>query len=57
MIQILDGTHGIDMDRVSRETRERFSYEAVGRILHEEHLRAAKLAAATRGTKLYCDRG
>ena len=50
MIQMLDGTHGINMERVSRETRERFSYEAVGRILHEEHLRAARLAEVTRRT-------
>jgi glycosyltransferase involved in cell wall biosynthesis len=41
MIQLLDGEHSIDVDRISRETRERFSLEAVGRILYEEHLRAA----------------
>jgi glycosyltransferase involved in cell wall biosynthesis len=44
MCQLLDGTHGFDMTRISRETRERFSHEAVGRILHEEHLRAAGIA-------------
>ncbi len=41
MIRLLDCSHGLDMARISCETRERFSYESVGRILHEEHLRAA----------------
>jgi glycosyltransferase involved in cell wall biosynthesis len=41
MIRLLDRAHGLDTDRISRETRERFSHETVGRILHEEHLRAA----------------
>jgi len=42
MIRLLDGTHGLDMARISRETPQRFSREAVGRILHAEHLRAAR---------------
>jgi glycosyltransferase involved in cell wall biosynthesis len=41
MRRLLDGTHGLDMERVGRETRERFSHAVVGRILHEEHVRAA----------------
>jgi glycosyltransferase involved in cell wall biosynthesis len=44
MIQLLDGTHGLDLDRISHETRERFSYKAVGYILHGEHLKAAEIA-------------
>lgn len=42
MIRLLDGTHGLDMARISQETRQRFSHETVGRILHDEHLRAAR---------------
>ena len=41
MIRLLDGAHGLDMERIGRETRERFCHKSVGRILHEEHLRAA----------------
>jgi glycosyltransferase involved in cell wall biosynthesis len=40
MIQLIDGAHGIDVARTSRVTRERFSHETVGRILHEGHLKA-----------------
>ncbi len=48
MCQLLDGTHGLDMDRISHETRTRFSYQTVGRILHEEHVRAAKVSPGRR---------
>jgi glycosyltransferase involved in cell wall biosynthesis len=41
MCQLLDGTHGFDMARISRDIREQFSHQNVGRILHEEYLRAA----------------
>lgn len=41
MHRLLDGAHGLDLERISRDTRERFSHETVGRLLHEEHLRAA----------------
>jgi glycosyltransferase involved in cell wall biosynthesis len=41
MIRLLDGTHGLDLQHISRETRERFSLATVGRLLHEEHFRAA----------------
>ena len=41
MLTLLDGTHGLALPRISFETRQRFSHEAVGRILHEEYLRAA----------------
>jgi glycosyltransferase involved in cell wall biosynthesis len=43
MHRLLDGTHGLDLARISRETRQRFCHEAVGRLLHEEHMRAAKV--------------
>jgi glycosyltransferase involved in cell wall biosynthesis len=42
MLTLLDGTHGLDLPRISVETRQRFSHEVVGRILHAEHLRAAR---------------
>lgn len=44
MRRLLDGTHGLDLERISRETRTRFSDETVGRLLHEEHMRAAKVS-------------
>lgn len=37
MRQLLDGTHGLDMEHISGETRSRFSHETVGRILYEEY--------------------
>jgi glycosyltransferase involved in cell wall biosynthesis len=40
MKRLLDGTHGLDLQRISRETRERFSIASIGRLLHEEHRRA-----------------
>jgi glycosyltransferase involved in cell wall biosynthesis len=40
MIRLLSGSHGLDLKRISDQTRDRFSYTAVGRILHEEHLSA-----------------
>lgn len=48
MIRLLDGTHGLDMARISRETRERFSHAAVGRLLHQEHLNAASAGSSER---------
>jgi glycosyltransferase involved in cell wall biosynthesis len=44
MCKLLDGTHGFDMAQVSHEIRQQYSRAAVGRILHEEHLRAAHRA-------------
>lgn len=44
MLKLLNSTHGLDLSRISRDTRERFSHQAVGRILHDEHLRAAAFA-------------
>jgi glycosyltransferase involved in cell wall biosynthesis len=41
MRRLLDNTHGLDLPRISRETTHRFSRMAVGRILHNEHHRAA----------------
>jgi glycosyltransferase involved in cell wall biosynthesis len=41
MTRLLEGAHGLDLARISRDTHERFSYAAVGRILHEEHRQAA----------------
>ncbi len=44
MVRLLDGAHGLDMNRICEQTRKRFCYEAVGRILHEEHMRAAGMS-------------
>jgi len=44
MCQLLDGTHGFDMAQISHEIRQQYSHAAVGRILHEEHLKAAGIA-------------
>jgi glycosyltransferase involved in cell wall biosynthesis len=41
MRRLLNGTHGLDLERISRETRTRFNHQAVGRILHDEHQWAA----------------
>jgi len=41
MQRLLDGTHGLDLQRISRETRGRFSHSTIGRVLHDEHARAA----------------
>jgi glycosyltransferase involved in cell wall biosynthesis len=57
MCQLLDGTHGFDMARISREIREQFSHENVGRILHEEHLRAAKASAEAESLFTYYSSG
>jgi glycosyltransferase involved in cell wall biosynthesis len=40
MYRLLDGTHGFDMDRLSREVRAQYSHVTVGRILHEEYKKA-----------------
>jgi glycosyltransferase involved in cell wall biosynthesis len=42
MCRLLDGRHGLDTTRISRDTRARFSHSAIGRILHEEHVKAAE---------------
>lgn len=42
MRQLLDDTHGLDLLRISRETLARFSQANVGRVLHQEHVLAAK---------------
>jgi len=49
MLRLLDGTHGIDTEWVSRDSQDRFSREAVGRVLHEEHLSAAQAAMSPAG--------
>ncbi len=54
MIRLLDGAHGLDLARISRETRERFSHKSVGRILHEEHLGAAKAWAGAELLPSHC---
>ena len=41
MISLLDNNHSLDMGRISHETRRRFSYATIGRLLHREHLTAA----------------
>jgi glycosyltransferase involved in cell wall biosynthesis len=48
MCRLLDGTHGLDMDRKSREVRAQYSHEAVGRILHEEYQKAVTEALGPR---------
>jgi glycosyltransferase involved in cell wall biosynthesis len=48
MRQLLDGKHGVDLDRVSQDARSRFSHETVGRILHQEHERAATVGQECR---------
>src|SRR4029079_15512579 len=35
--ELLDGTHGFDMARMSREVGAQYSHEAIGRLLHEEY--------------------
>jgi glycosyltransferase involved in cell wall biosynthesis len=40
MIRLLNGSHRLDLKRISDQIRARFSYRAVGRIIHEEHLSA-----------------
>jgi glycosyltransferase involved in cell wall biosynthesis len=40
MHRLLEGTHGFDMDRESREVQAQYGHEAVGRILHEEYRKA-----------------
>jgi len=37
MRRLLDGTHGIDMERLSHEVQAQYGHSAVGRILHEEY--------------------
>jgi glycosyltransferase involved in cell wall biosynthesis len=41
MQRLLDGTHGLELERISHETRTRFGHETVGGLLHKEHLEAA----------------
>ena len=41
MIAMLDGKHQLDMEKVSRGTRRRFSYPAVGLLLYQAHLAAS----------------
>jgi glycosyltransferase involved in cell wall biosynthesis len=55
IVRLIDGTHGIEVARTSRETRKRFSHETVGRILHEGHLNAAdKEQRVLQTNKLVC---
>jgi hypothetical protein len=46
MFRLLDGSHGFDMNQISRKTREQFSSTSVGNILHQEYLRAVGLSSA-----------
>jgi hypothetical protein len=50
MCRLLDGTHGFDMDRISQETREQYSYASVGHILHDEYRRALGGSYSTKNT-------
>jgi glycosyltransferase involved in cell wall biosynthesis len=47
MRQLLDGKHGLDVERISWETRTRFSHETIGRILYEEY---RKVLSESQGT-------
>jgi glycosyltransferase involved in cell wall biosynthesis len=42
MGRLLDGTHGLDQARISRETQERFSRANVGSLLHQEYIKALR---------------
>jgi glycosyltransferase involved in cell wall biosynthesis len=37
MYRLLDGMHGFDMKRISREVQAQYGHAAVGRLLHEEY--------------------
>ncbi len=37
MYRLLDGTHGFDTKRISREVQAQYNHTDVGRILHEEY--------------------
>jgi glycosyltransferase involved in cell wall biosynthesis len=51
MQRLLNGTHGLDLHRISRKTRERFNLATVGRLLHEEHCRAAKAGSGCKAVQ------
>lgn len=42
MERLLKGTHGLNTERISRETRARFSHATIGQLLHDEHVLAVK---------------
>lgn len=42
MEKLLNGTHGLHLERISRETQVRFSHSTIGQLLHNEHDLAAK---------------
>ncbi len=44
MCRLLDCAHGFDLARISEKTHARFSRSTVGRLLHEEHVQAAKMS-------------
>ena len=43
MRRLIERAHGLDLARVSSKIHQRFSPMAVGRLLHDEHARAAQL--------------
>ena len=40
MLLLIDGTHNLNMKKISLDTRERFNRKAVGKILHQAHIDA-----------------
>ena len=52
MSRLLSGAHGLDMQRISQEVRSRFSYRTVGKILHDEHRRAASSGVGRRSPEV-----
>lgn len=42
MERLLMGTHDLNLERISLETRTRFSHSTIGQLLHDEHVLAAR---------------
>jgi len=41
MVAMLDGAHRLNLEKVTRDTRRRFSYPTIGLLLHQAHLAAS----------------
>ena len=48
MYRLLDGMHGFDMNRISREVQAQYSHAAIGRLLHEEYAKVLAESFASR---------
>lgn len=51
MRRLLDDKHDVDLERISRETLERFGRAAVGRLLHNLHVMATKSRLTVNGVE------